>query len=251
LAVLKWNGREFRITRQLANRNTLEEWLSEEGSLVLAEATRTTRVRWFFGKTRARRALINEVYRALRPDGRLSETLSRELTELPKLLRQIGSQIRRRKHRDLYTIDSSVAVAVVVVPRAVVVNELRVYLFDRLLRAHSLERFKGLPARILRDIAVEAEQCFFDFISSGKQYMHTNRRSLVLGADGDFRWRMNGIDGHYYCAYSADGSRDLARWRDKRAFDRGMKEVMVGQTVHLTRLRGDEVETIAEAFKTR
>lgn len=247
VSILKWTGSEYRFTRSLADNGTLQDWLQQEGSLVLEQTFRETRVRWFFGRARARANLLNDARQALKPDGRFAQTARRELGELPKLIRQIGTQIRRKKHRDLYTVDN--AVTVVVVPRAIALNELTIGLVNKLVRSHSMARFKGLPARILREIATDAEQTFFEYICGGKQYLHTNRRALVLGADAEFSWQMSNVNGHYYCAYSTDESRDLARRQDARAFSEEMKEVMVGQTVHLNRLGPEDIQNIARSFQ--
>jgi hypothetical protein len=248
-AVLKWTGSEFRITRQLLDNAALDKWLAQEGQIVLAATVRQTRMRWFFGRKRARAALLNGARDALKPGGRLAIALKRELDELPKIVRKTGTMIRRQKHRDLYTNDETVSL--VVVPRAIVRNEVTIHLMNTLMRTDSLARFKGLPARVLREAAAQAEVQFFDFISGGKSFLHRSGKAMIIGADPEFGWQLGSLQGHYYCGYSSKDGRILHNRRDMKDFQNEMKEVMYGQTVHLNRLDAEQIRSIARAFTAR
>lgn len=249
MSVLKWTGSDFRITKTLADPRLLRDWVNTEGAIVLEDAVKATRARWFFGRSRARRALLNEARAVLRPGGRFATALERELGELPKLVRQVGLVIRRKKHRDLYTVDGGIAL--VVIPRAIAHNELTNHLIDKLVKAHALARFKGLPIRVLRDVAAEAEQLFFEYISGGKQYLHKNGRAVIVGADGEFGWQMRNVDGHYFCGYTKVDDHNLTKRRDLKNFNQRLREAMFGQTVHLNRLKLDEIQEITAGFKDR
>jgi hypothetical protein len=247
--VLKWTGSEFRITRQLLDNATLNEWLEREGQIVLADTFRNTRMRWFFGRKRARYTLLNGARDALKPGGRFAIALKRELDELPKIVRKAGAMIQRQKHRDLYTNDETLSL--VVVPRAIVRNELSLYLMETLMRADALATFKGLSLRVLREAAEAAETQFFEYIVGGKHFLHRNGKAMIVGADPEFSWHMGRLQGHYYCGYSSKDGRVLHNRRDMKDFQKEMKEVMFGQTVHLNRLEFDEIRTIAKTFTTR
>ena len=246
--VLKWTSSEFRITRQLLDNNALSEWLNNEGQIVLTDKLQRTRMRWFFGRKRARDSILAEARNALNPKGRFAAALKRELDELPKIVRKAGMMIRRLKHKDLYTKDRTVAI--VVVPRAIVRNELSVVLMEALMRADALALFKGLPVRVLREAATAAECQFFDFISGGKRYVHRNGRAMIIGVDPEFSWQLGPLQGHYYCGYSSKDGRILNNRRDLKEFEAEIKEVMLGQTVHLRRPGSERVRTIAKAFSS-
>jgi hypothetical protein len=249
MSVLKWTGSDFRITKTLADQRLLRDWIKTEGAIVLEDAVKATRARWFFGRWRARQVLLKDAATVLRPGGRFATALKRELDELPKLVRQLGLVIRRKKHRDLYTVDGGIFL--VVIPRAITQNELTNHLIDKLVKAQALSRFKGLPIRVLREISIEAEELFFEYISGGKQYLHRNGKAVILGADGEFGWQMRNVDGHYFCGYTKVEEHNLTKRGDWKDFNKRLKEVILGQTVHLKRLKSDKIQEIAAGFRSR
>jgi hypothetical protein len=247
MCAIKWTGSEFSVVRRLVDDRELHEWMQHEGAIVVENKLARLRLKWFFGRRRARDAAWLDARDAIKPGSRFAEMLNREIDELPKLIRQIGTRIRKRRHRDLYTINDSVSL--VVVPRAIVRNELSVHLTDKLLRAECLAHLKGLPMRVIRPAADHAERLFFEYIAGGQKYLHTNRRAAIMGADGDFNWRFDGIGGHYFCAYTNSESSDLSRRDDLKAFQSGMKEVIFAQTEHLKHLSAEDIEKICTTFR--
>jgi exopolyphosphatase/pppGpp-phosphohydrolase len=249
MATIRWKREEFTIVGQLLHRTTFNEWIKKEGSLVLHQQLKRTRARWFFGKSRARRALHKTAKKALRRDGWFARMLKRRLDELPKVIRKVSVAIKRNGHKDLLSIASDRGL--VVVPRAVALNEFVGFLNDELARADVLAKFEGLASRVLEDVARETESLFFKHFEKGnRQLVDSSGKGAIIGVDKEFNWRLNKINGHYFYAYTQDDEGDLSSKRNVRRFKSDMKEVLQGQQVYLRRLQSMEVVAISDAFRS-
>jgi hypothetical protein len=224
-----------------------EHWLSGEGRSAMREALRSTRFRWFFGAKRARRQLRGTVRTAFRPGGTFCTAAVKYLNQMPVVIRACAIAIQRTGHRQLCTFHAGAAI--VVVPRGIVQNDVRVILVRELTNVAQVRAFAGLTERVLGAIALDAERALFDYIAKGKQLVDDSGRGMILEADPDFRWNLNGANGHYYYASSLDERVDLTHSRERRKFLGSIKELFRGQTVHLKRMRADEARETAEAFR--
>jgi hypothetical protein len=108
-----------------------------------------------------------------------------------------------------------------------------------------------LTERVVTAAAVEAEAVLFDFLVKGAPLVDATGRGLIIDVDRDFRWKVNGADGHYYYAYSTEEGIDLAAKKECKRFVTEMHESLKGQSVYLKRLSGAEVADIAEALQLR
>jgi hypothetical protein len=246
MAALKWTGEKFKITKQLLTNETFNEWASSEGRGVVEGALQKTRAKWFFGRRRTRHRLHREAKQALKSGEKFSIALKRDLDATPGVLRKIGVRIKQMRHKDLFSVDSTMAL--VVIPRAIARNEFTVFLTDALVTYPTLSRFTGLSKRVLAQVSEEAEQLFFNRVKKGTPYFHANGRAIVLEADPDFRWKMKGATGHYFCGYAIEEDKDLRQRKDLKRFKSEMKEFLFAQKTHLKQLKASEVAAIAEAF---
>jgi hypothetical protein len=246
---LKWNGKEFKFAGRLLNSHVFSAWAGDEGRRVFEAALSAKRFRWFFGRWRVRRALFADAKRLLRPGQAFPGALKETLDEFPMLLRKLGIVIKRKAHRDLFSADGTKAL--VVVPRGVMQHEFTVFLIDKLAAHHSLSPYPGLARRIVREAAIEAEKLFFKAAQKGRAFVIPGGDSVILDVDPEYGWRLNGIDGHYYCAYAGKTGKDLNKRGDLRRFRSEMDEVLKGQRIYLKRLTRREIESVAGAFRAR
>ncbi|MFQ5511099.1 MAG: hypothetical protein ACE5EO_04555 [Candidatus Krumholzibacteriia bacterium] len=249
MATLKWTGQEFKVVKQLMTTDVFREWVGCDGQTVLEDVLGKTRARWFFGKQRAKRKILDDARNALKPGARFAAVLKKRLDDLPDVIRKCGIGIKKKGHRDLFSIDTTMAL--VAIPRGVARNEFALYLIDNLAAASSLARFRGLARRVLGEVAREAEQLFYEKIKKGAQFVHPEAKAVVLGVEPEFGWRLNGIDGHYYCGYSTRNGKDLAQKKELRQFKSEIEEIVFGQRVHLNRLGKEEVVAIADSFREK
>ena len=249
MAAIKWTGREFKVTKQLMTKHLFKEWIARDGRIVLEDVLSKTRARWFFGRQRAKRKIFLDAQSALRPDRAFADALKRRLNELPDVIRKAGIGIKRKGHRDLFSIDTTMAL--VAIPRGVARNEFTLFLVESLATSSRLARLRGLARRILIDVGRDAEQLFYERIKKGEQYLHSNDKAIVLGVEPDFSWSLDGVDGHYYCGYARKNGKDLGNKKELKKFKSEMEEIVFGQRVHLNRLGKAKVAAIANAFRQK
>lgn len=173
----------------------------------------------------------------------------RQLNRLPVVVRGCAAGIQKSGNRQLCTFDAEKTLAVV--PRGVVRYDFRILAVRELASLAQVKAFSGLTERVVAATALEAEQVLFDVVAKGRQLVDETGRGIIMGGDRDFRWKLNGTDGHYYYAASLDGKADLTNSRDRRRFLAAMRELYQGQTVHLKRMRAEEVSETTEAFRIR
>jgi hypothetical protein len=248
MAAVKWTGKEFRVIGQLLTPRIFKEWIVQDGRIVLERALKNTRMRWFFGRTRVKRLLFLEAKWAARPEGAFSLALSKELDQMPNIIRKLGILIRRREQKDLYSVDSTKAL--VVIPRGAARSEFILHLIEKLSDCSEMAAFFGLAGLLLRAAGREAEELFFADISKGAQYLFSNSRTMILRVDPEYRWQLKGVNGHYYCGYASKSTTNLDKRSDLRKFRSEMEEVLYGQQVHLKRLRPGQVAAIAGRFRS-
>lgn len=248
MPTLRWKKGEFKITAPLVSEAVFDEWLENEGRIVWRQERRWLKARWFYGWSRARRPLLRDVRTLFRPGGAIANSVKRRLDRLPFVIRTIGDFIIQRGHKDLYSLDESRAL--VVVPRALVENELTNYLITELVNLPPFVGFHGLPPRVFREVAGEAEQLFFDHFENGRQFVDDSGRGVIMGVDPEFEWQLSRLDGHYYYGYPQGGT-NLNRRQERSDFVSEMKEVLFGQSVYLNRLEPEEVATIADGFRRK
>lgn len=249
MAMLKWKRNEFRITRSLMTRNMFETWVDEDGRAALRDLVRRTPNRWFFGELRARRRLHKEAKAAFAQGGTFAGMLKKQLDQLPLLVRGCAIVIRRSGYQPLNTIDGNRGLCVV--PRGVLQRSCKVQLMRELTALPQVRPFRGLTERVLTAAAAEAEAVLFDFLAKGNTLVDATGRGLIIDVDRDFRWRLDGVDGHYYYAYSTEERLDLTVKKEYKRFMSSMQESLKGQSVYLKRLSGVEVTEISGALQMR
>jgi hypothetical protein len=247
--MLKWKRNEFVVTGEIMSRGMFEAWVDEDGRASLRDAMRRTSNRWFFGDMRARWLLHNEARIAFGPRGTFAGMLKKQLDQLPLLVRGCAVIIRRSGYQNLNTVDGNRGLCVV--PRGVLQKDLKAQLLRELVDLPQVRAFHGLTERVISGCAGEAEALLFDFLAKNNILVDATGRGLILGVDREFRWKVNGADGHYYYAYSTEGKIDLAAKKECKRFVVAMQESLTGQAVYLKRLTGGEVADIAEALQLR
>jgi hypothetical protein len=246
--MLKWKRTEFVVTGDVMTQSMFEAWADEEGRAALRDALRRTPNRWFFGDRRARRMLRKEARLAFGSRGTFAGMLKKQVDQLPLLVRSCAIVIRRSGYQPLNTIDGNRGLCVV--PRGVLQNDFRVQLMRELVDLPQVRAFRGLTERVITAASVESEAILFDFLAKSTLVDSTGR-GLIIDVDREFRWKINGADGHYYYAYSTEEKVDLAAKKECKRFVSAMQESLKGQSVYLKRLSGSEVADIAEALQMR
>jgi hypothetical protein len=226
-----------------------DTWADEDGRAALRDALRRTSNRWFFGSQRARGTLHKEAKIAFGPRGTFAGMLKKQLDQLPLLVRGCAIVIRRSGYPPLNTVVGNCGLCVV--PRGVLLNDLKAQLQRELVDLTQVRSFRGLTERVITAAAAEAEAVLFDYLAKGNQLVDATGRGLIIDVDRDFRWKVNGADGHYYYAYSTEEKIDLAAKKEFKRFITSMQEGLKGQSVYLKRLSGAEVANIAEALQMR
>lgn len=247
--MLKWKRAEFVVTGEVMTPGMFEAWADEDGRAALRDALRRTPNRWLFGERRARRLLRREARLAFGSRGTFAGMLKKQLDQLPLLVRGCAIVIRRSGYQTLNTIDGNRGLCVV--PRGVLQNDFRVQLLRELVDLPQVRAFRGLTERVIAAASVESEAILFDFLAKGSTLVDATGRGLIIGVDREFRWKINGADGHYYYAYSTEEKVDLAAKKECKRFVSTMQESLKGQSVYLKRLSGAEVADVAEALQMR
>lgn len=249
MAMLKWKRIEFAVTGEIMTRNMYDTWVDEGGRAALRDVLKRTPNRWFFGDRRARRHLHKEAKAAFNPRGTFAGMMKKQLDQLPLLVRGCAIVIRRSGYQPLNTVDGNRGLCVV--PRGVLQKDFKAQLARELVDLPQVRSFGGLTERVITAAAAEAEAILFDFLEKGNPLVDSSGRGLIIGVDRDFRWKVNGADGHYYYAYSTEERIDLAVKKECKRFVSSMQESLKGQSVYLKRLAGNEVADIAEALQLR
>lgn len=243
--VLKLRRGEFRVARTMIDRATFREWIAQEGKLAQLEVWRGMRARWFFGRRRASRVLYKAARRALDPHTVFALDMAKKLDEFPMIARKLALAIRRRRYRDLYSANGEHVL--VVIPRGVVQNDFAAFLVRELAAAPQLEGLPGLARRVLEPIAREAESLMFSSLQRRGGLVDGTGKGALMGVDAGYRWRINGIDGHYYYACT---ELDLTRRRELKRFRSDMEEFLRAQEIHLRRMRNADRVAVVEEFQT-
>lgn len=249
MAMLKWKRTEFAVTGELMTRAMFDRWADEDGRAALRDAARRTPNRWFFGNSRARGLLHKEAKQVFASRGTFAGMLKKQLDQLPLRVRGCAIVIRRSGYATLNTVDGNRGLCVV--PRGVLQKDFKAQLMRDLIDFPQVRSFSGLTERVITGAVVEAEAILFDFLAKGNPLVDATGRGLIIDVDRDFRWKVNGADGHYYYAYSTEERVDLAAKKETKKFIASMQESLKGQSVYLKRLSGGEVADIAEALQLR
>jgi hypothetical protein len=242
---LKKDG--FHVVRNLLDHRAFREWWKSDGKPVRRDMLRRTRARWFFGPQRVRRRLMRAACRVFDRAAPFALELERRLDDMPTLITRIGLAIRRRGYRDLYTVEATRAV--IVVPRGVVRNDFAAILTRDLAGSPGAAGFPGLARRLTPALAAEAEELLFESVRRGRDATDSAGTGLLLAVDPDFRWRINGTDGHYYLGLETAPDIALADRRARKRFRSDMEEMLHAQEVFLKRLDGVKRSALAEPFQ--
>jgi hypothetical protein len=247
--MLKWKRGGFVVAGDVMTQRMFDAWVETDGRSALRDAWKRTPNPWFFGRRRARRRLSREAQKAFASRGTFAGMLKKQLDQLPLLVRSCAIIVRRSGYSTLNTTDGNRGICTV--PRGVVLNDFKVQLARELLKLPQVRGFDGLTERVLAAAAADAETALFAWVVKGNPVVDATGRGLVIAADADFRWKISGMDGHYYYAYSTEEKIDLAARKECKRFISQIQESLKGQSVYLKRLSGGEVADIAEALQLR
>lgn len=246
MAYLKLKKDGFHITRNLLDHAAFNDWWEAEGKPIHYDMMQRLRARWFFGGRRVRRRLYRAARRVFDPLAPFAIDLEHCLDELPEVVAKIGVAIRRRGHRDLFTVEESRAI--VVIPRGIVRNDYDVRLVRALSDSPHASAFPGLVRRLVRPLANEAEGLLFAQVARGRDGVGAGKNAVLLDVDNAFRWRINGTDGHYYVALNEEEV-DFSNRRARRRFRSDVEEMLRAQEVFLRRMDGQTRQRVAEPFR--
>jgi hypothetical protein len=247
MATLKLKQGRFQVARQILDNSLFDEWITGDGRGIMAGRYRDTRMRWFFGRSRARAQLHKELRGLLAPKSHFAGDIEQHVDELPLFIGKIGQAIRRRGIRDLIT--SEGCRTVVAVPRGIVQHDYKVALIKELEDTPELRKYPGLARCAIGAMALDAEEVLFAETAK-KPLADTSGAGLLMDVDAEFRWRINEVDGHYYYGFTEDAEENLDNRRNLRRFRNAMKEVVHAQAVHLKRMQPHDRAALAETFMT-
>lgn len=246
MAVLKLKKDGFDVARQPVDRALFEEWLRGPGTMVRGDTRKGLTCRWFFGSLRAKGILRRAARRLFAPGGDFANALEEELNDFPDFIRKMSNIIRRRGVVQLQSYDSQRGI--VIVPRGLVCNDFARHLQNELCDDRSVAGFPGLARMVIAAIAKEAEDMFFAAVLRGRRPVDSTGRGVLLDADPDYRWRINGTDGHYVFGHTAEDE-DLNDRRARKRFESRMEEIHQAQQIYLLRLDGHERAALAGSFQ--
>ena len=247
MAILKLKQGRFQVARQILDNSLFDEWITGDGRGIMAGRYRDTRMRWFFGRRRARAQLVKELRCLLAPKSHFAGDIEQHVDELPMFIGKVGQAIRRRGCTDLVT--SEGCRTVVAVPRGIVQHDYRLALIKELGDMPELRKYPGLARCVIGAMALDAEKVLFSETAK-KPLADTSGTGLLMDVDAEFRWRINEVDGHYYYGFTDDAEENLDDRRNLRRFRNAMKEVVHAQAVHLRRLQPHDRTALAETFMT-
>jgi hypothetical protein len=247
LTYLKLKKDGYHVARNLIDSAAFRDWWKSEGRSIHYDMLLHTRARWFFGPQRVRRRLQRAARRVFDRAAPFALELEKRLDDMPSVICKLGLAIRRRGYRDLYTVESTRAV--IVIPRGVVCNDFAAMLTRDLSESPSAAGLPGLARRILPALAAEAEALLFEHVGRGRDATDSDGKGMLLAVDSDFRWRINGTDGHYYLGLETEPGTDLGDRRARKRFRSEMGEMLRAQQVFLKRLDGVKRTAIAEPFQ--
>ena len=249
MATLKYKKGEFVISRNILNRAIFKGWIAREGAGTLERERQNLSMKWFFGRSRAKRRLYKATRHILRKEGAFCKRLKVRLDYLPIVIRKIGIVIHGRGHKHLYSVDSGKAL--VVVPRGIVQNDFNQYLEGELSDSAELQRFYGLAKRLMKEQSLEAESLFVKQFAKKNHQVDSTGRGMILGVDEDFSWKLNQVNGHYFYGYAGKHAETLDDRKVLKRFKSEMKDILQGQRVYLARLPRMEITEIADSFGVR
>jgi len=236
----------YRIARNLLDGNAFCDWWKSEGKAVHYDLLLRTRARWFFGAHRARRRLERAAKRVFDPAAPFALELERYLDDLPAVVRRIGLAIRRRGHCDLFTVDGDKTI--IVIPRGIVKNDFTTILMRELADSPHAGGLPGLARRLLPVLAEEAEDLLFKNVLKGRDSVDKDGGAFLLAVDPNFRWAIQGTNGHYFLAMTSDDV-DFSNRRSRRRFRADVSDILHAQQVFLKRMDGVKRAAVAEPFR--
>jgi len=248
VATLKYKKGEFFISKNILSRATFKQWIAREGAGTLERERQKLGMKWFFGRSRAKRLLYKATRQVLKKDSSFCVRMKVRLDYLPIVVRKIGIVIHGRGHKDLYSADGDKAL--VVVPRGIVQNDFNQYLNQELVESAELKPYYGLAKRLLEEQSLEAEALFVKQLSKKKHQVDSTGRGVILGVDQEFSWKLNQVNGHYFYGYAGKHVEPLDNRRVLKRFKSEMQDILKGQQVYLARLKRVEITAISESFRT-
>ena len=243
MGMIKWTNEGFKHIGTLLTNETVEEWFQSHGKELAEGVFGKMAMKWFFGRSRARRQAIREVLTEINASKSLRMAINDSLNKLPKIVHGLARTIDK-KHIDVLTKRGTLQ-KLVIVPRALVINDFTVTILEDLADAAELKRFHGLPEHFLRKQATLAEQVFRNRISKNRTPMVVANNQIILGVDNQFDWHLNNIPGHYYFGHDYSCLADLGIDSDGKALMAALRPWLDDKMVQLGKLTNAEIDEIA------
>ena len=156
MGMVKWTGEGFKLLGKILTNEIVEEVLEDFGK----EITEKVKAGWFFGDRRRRWKMKKAMFVGVNSSKPLRMALNESLNKLPKIIRSLAHTISK-KRIDILTKKTTFQ-KLIVVPRALVINDFTLTLLEDLADAAELKRFHGLPKHFLTKQAIQAEETFCD-----------------------------------------------------------------------------------------
>jgi hypothetical protein len=246
MAMVKWTDEGFKLIGRLLSNETVEEWFQSHGKELAESAYESIAMKWFFGRSRARKQAIREVLTEINASKPLRMALNESLNKLPKIVQRLA-RILDKKRIDVLTKRDRFR-QLVIVPRALVIDNFAVTLLDDLADAAELKRFHALLEHFIQKQATLAEQAFRNHISKKHTPIVVVNSQVILGVDNQFNWNLKDTPGHYYYGYDYSCLADLAVDSDGKVLMAQLRPWLDDKKVQLRKLTNAEIDEIARHF---
>jgi len=246
MAALKWKRKGLKLKRRPFTGKDIKDWVKGEGKDILLQVRTQLRLRWIFGKRRARRILYKQQVKQVNKDKPFRLALREHLNQLPDLVASVADKLRLTGHKALFHFEEGISL--VVVPRALVQNDFPVSVVHKMTASGDLERFPHFPQYLLRKKAIDTEELFFKVLKTGGTHICSDNQGMILGVDTDFDWHLKNIPGHYYVGLCNQVEMDLSTWRKRRRFRKSIAKILRRKKIELSDLNVHEIGKITERF---
>jgi hypothetical protein len=243
VGALRWTGKAFQLVGELLAADAFEEWVEAEGKAFVEERLKGMVLKGFRGRARARNALRHEMQGALARSDLLQAAITRHLDRLPALLQQAGRFMSMEKAAHFRA--SGYGKYVVAVPRALLVNEIRVVMREALSNSRELDRFTGFPTIFLERKADAGEKVLFDWLAKEAPVGIHENSAIVMGTHSDFDWMLGRPFGHYYVAYSNSSLEDK---KARKELIKDLKEPLETLKVQLGSLSSEDMSSFRDSL---
>jgi hypothetical protein len=247
MGMVKWTGEGFKLIGEILTNETVEEWLKEHGKELILNLFQKMTAKWMFGHMRAGRQAKKFILHEVNGSALLRMSLNDSLNKLPNIIQRLALHIIKAKI-DVLTKEGRLWKQLVIVPRAIVLNDFRITLIEDLGQASELKRFEAFPEIFLRRQAEQAEQTFLDTFKKNNNSVVVSNSGIILLADHQFDWHLGNIWGHYYFGYTDSLSEDLTQKKERKEFIKDIQPTIDAKMIELGKLTAEEIDNTNQRF---